>query len=43
MTTQRKPYVREMTPTWWQRLVFLPFLYAARRDVSARRLVQHRY
>jgi ssRNA-specific RNase YbeY (16S rRNA maturation enzyme) len=22
MTTKRKPYVREMTPTWWNKLGF---------------------
>jgi len=25
MTTKRKPYLREMTPTWWQRLGFYRF------------------
>lgn len=25
MTTKRKPYVREMTPTWWNKLGFYRF------------------
>ncbi|CAI1927427.1 MULTISPECIES: fumarate reductase subunit FrdC [Serratia] len=33
MTTQRKPYVRTMTPTWWQKLSFYRF-YMLREGTS---------
>ncbi len=33
MTTQRKPYVRTMTPTWWQKLGFYRF-YMLREGTS---------
>ncbi|WP_413507167.1 fumarate reductase subunit FrdC [Serratia proteamaculans] len=33
MTTQRKPYVRIMTPTWWQKLGFYRF-YMLRESTS---------
>jgi len=33
MTTQRKPYVRAMTPTWWQKLGFYRF-YMLRESTS---------
>ncbi|CAI1667194.1 Fumarate reductase 15 kDa hydrophobic protein [Serratia quinivorans] len=33
MTTQRKPYVRPMTPTWWQKLGFYRF-YMLRESTS---------
>lgn len=33
MTTQRKPYVRTMTPTWWKKLGFYRF-YMLRESTS---------
>lgn len=33
MTTKRKPYVRTMTPTWWQKLGFYRF-YMLREGTS---------
>lgn len=33
MTTKRKPYVRTMTPTWWQKLGFYRF-YMLRESTS---------
>ena len=33
MTTKRKPYVRTMTPTWWQKLSFYRF-YMLREGTS---------
>lgn len=33
MTTKRKPYVRTMTPTWWQKLGFYRF-YMIREGTS---------
>lgn len=33
MTTKRKPYVRPMTPTWWQKLGFYRF-YMLREGTS---------
>lgn len=33
MTTKRKPYVREMTPTWWNKLGFYRF-YMLREGTS---------